>query len=130
MKKIIAMMLAAVLLLTMALVFAEDAYYSKTLSGGIKNKQQTRYVTKDVSGAAQNDVTYLSRTLTKDDPVVTKVRRGSDGDPVTSAKNVTATTTYSMAYGKNKGKLNKQYYMKMQNTTGSPDVGIKGTFTP
>lgn len=131
MKKMLALIIAIVTLITIAAAIAQDATYTNyLLSGGINGKKNTAKVKKEVTGSARNVVTYISRTLSNTDPVITKVRRASDGAPVTSAHEVIATGTYYLGYGSNYGQTNIKYYMKMQNTTGSPDVTISGTFTP
>lgn len=103
----------------------------RLLSGGINGKQNTNKVVKGDAGSAKNKVISLSRYLYPDEPVIAKVRYGANGNPVTDASSIRSKITYSMAYKYNeKGIVGKKYYMKMQNTTGSEEVTIRGIFTP
>lgn len=131
MKRVLLVALVLMILLSGMIAVADDTTYTNyLLSGGSSGKKNTSHVKKTETGSAENTVTYLSRTLSENDPVITKVRRSSDGQPVTSAKEVTALGVYYMGYGSSYGQTEKKYYMKMQNTTGSPDVTISGTFKP
>ncbi|MEG0049795.1 MAG: hypothetical protein RR865_11575 [Clostridia bacterium] len=132
MKKSFCLFLSVMLLILAASsAFAASTTYYKNLSGGINGKQNTAKVQKGAVGSAENKVTVLSRGLGSSDPIIAKVRYGANGNPVTDASNITAEKTYYMSYKYNeKGKVKKTYYMKMQNTTGTDDVSITGTFKP
>lgn len=136
MKRYICMLLAALMLMTMvcasALAAGETTCdYYELLQNGINGKKQTNNVTKGAAGSATNNVTQLSRTLHTSDPVVMKVRYAANGNAVSDQLNVRMVASYSMGYTKNeKGIVGKQYYLRMQNTTGSEPVYVTGKFTP
>lgn len=134
MKKLLSLAMAALLVLSIcsyALAASEGTPYYYTLSGGVNGKRNTAKVEKESTGAAENVVDYLSRTLADDEPVIMKVRYGANGNPVTDGRDIFVEDTYYMAYTRNEGGVvGKTYYMKMQNTTGSEDVTVSGNFTP
>lgn len=132
MKKFIALLLVAIMVFPVIVAIAETTpEYAYELKNGINGKKNSAKAKKETNyRVATNHVIYLSRKLSNNDPVVTKVRRGDNGNPASSISNVKTAENYYPAYNQNEGVVGRKYYLKMQNTTGSSPVVVRGTFTP
>lgn len=132
MKKTMSILLAAVLLMSIALTaYAASATFTNfTLMNGVNGKQQTPAVVKATGNnhSSKTEITDITGA-TEAAPMVARVRRG-DGSVASTSFDIVEEGPYYQGWYSGFGYDGDMYYLRMQNTTNGPTIVVSGVFTP
>lgn len=136
MKRLLSVLLIVVMLfaLSATAMAGSVTFIGFVLENGVNGKRVSGSAEKAGETGTQFNLTISSISgATKAEPMVCNVYNANNKKVSAKAGNISRTGSWDRDYaGKNgaKGIKGNQYHLKMQNTTGGPEITVTGTLTP